>query len=172
MDYVLNSDVNYAKKMFGDASPFFWMPCLLVTGEKSTIVVPILVRKLMQIEDPQVAQLIPRLQNQLSLVQGETEKDEDEKNYQTSNDTDTQNSPSSSCPTSSPTASPSLTILKMHERRQLYSTLDGMNVSALFDLIKMDMPNHLTETFQSVQKEMMPSIRQQHLSRKVLKFWI
>ena len=125
----------------------------------------------MQIEDPQVAQLIPRLQNQLSLVQGETEKD-DEKNHQTSNDT--QNSPSSSCPTSSPTASPSWTILKMHERRQLYSTLDGMNVSALFDLIKMDMPNHLTETFQSVQKEMMPSIRQQHLSRirKVLKFWI
>ena len=127
----------------------------------------------MQIEDPQVAQLIPRLQNQLSLVQGETEKDEDEKNHQTSNDTDTQSSPSSGRPTSSPTSSPSsTTFLKMHELRQLYSTLEGMNVSALFDLIKMDMPNHLTETFQSVQKEMMPSIRQQHLSRKVLKFWI
>lgn len=120
----------------------------------------------MQIEDPQVAQLIPSLLNQLSLAQGETEKNEE--THQISNDTDPQNSPMSS-PTSSPS---STTFLKMHELRQLYRALEGMNVSALFDLIKMDMPNHLTETFQSVQEEMMPRVRQQDLSKKVLKFWI
>ena len=120
----------------------------------------------MQIEDPEVAQLIPRFHNQLSLAQGETEKDE--KNQQASNGTGTQNSPMSS-PASSPSSTP---FLKMHELRQLYRALEGMNVSALFDLIKMDMPNHLTETFQSVQQEMMPSVRQQDLSKKVLKFWI
>eukprot|EP00434_Breviolum_minutum_P042184 symbB.v1.2.037533.t2/scaffold5572.1/size25760/1 len=135
-------------------------------GERSTLVVPILLRKLMQIEDPEVAQLIPSLLNQLGLVQGETEKDEE--THQISNDTDPQNSPMSS-PTSSPSSS---TFLKMHELRQLHRALEGMNVSALFDLIKMDMPNHLTETFQSVQEEMMPSVRQQDLSKKVLKFWI
>ena len=120
----------------------------------------------MQIEDPQVAQLIPSLLNQLSLAQGETE--EDEETHQISNDTHPQNSPMSS-PTSSPSSS---TFLKMHELRQLYRALEGMTVSMLFDLIKMDMPNHLTETFQSVQEEMMPSVRQQDVSKMVLKFWI
>ena len=123
----------------------------------------------MQIEEPHVAQLIPSLLNQLSLAQGETEKDE--KNHRTSNDTATMDTQSS--PMSTRASSPSsTTVLIMRELRQFYRALEGMTVSALFDLIKMDMPNHLTETFQSVQLEMMPSVRQQDLSKKVLKFWI